>query len=54
VRAKGSDHNNLPKPPDATKQVDASPPALLALARLLGRLAALDEQEAISDQGPQS
>jgi len=50
VRVKGSDHANLPKLPVATDEVRASPPAVLALARLLGRLAAIEEQEAVSDQ----
>jgi hypothetical protein len=54
VRVKGSDHANLPKPPAATDEVGASPPAVLALARLLGRFAAIEEQEAVSEQGTES
>jgi hypothetical protein len=54
VRVKGSDHANLPKPPVATDEVDASPPAVLALARLLGRLAAIEEQQAVSEQRTES
>lgn len=50
VRVKGSDHANLPKPPVATDEVSASPHAIVALARLLGRLAAIEEQQAVSDQ----
>ena len=50
MRAKGSDHVNLPKPPVAIDEVGASPPAVLALVRLLGRLAAIEEQQAVSDQ----
>ena len=54
VRPKGSDHADMPKAPVVTDEANASPPALLALARLLGRLAALDQQEAASDQGADS
>lgn len=50
VRVKGSDHANLPKPPVATDEVGASPPAVLTLARLSGRLAAIEEQQAVSNQ----
>jgi hypothetical protein len=47
---KGSDHANLPKAPVATDDVRASPPTMLALARLLGRLAAIEEQQVISER----
>jgi hypothetical protein len=33
VPVKDSDHANLPKPPVATDEVGASPPAVLALLR---------------------
>jgi hypothetical protein len=54
VQAKGSDRTNVPKPPVATEVVSASSPAVLALVRLLGRLAAIEEQQAVSKQEGES
>jgi len=54
VPVKGSDHANLPKAPVANDDVRTSSPAMLALARLLGRLAAIEQQRVFSEQEPQS
>jgi hypothetical protein len=50
VLAKGSDHVDSPKSPDASGARGVTPPALLALARLMGRLAAMEAQETNPDQ----
>lgn len=53
MRVEVSDNADLPMPTVATDQVRASP-ALLALAHLLGRLAAIEEQQAASERESQS
>jgi hypothetical protein len=50
VFAKGSDHADSPSAPDAPDGLRVTPPALLALVRLLGRLAAIEAQETNADQ----
>lgn len=51
---KGSDQRKLPKPAVGANEAPVSPPALIALARLLGRLAALAELGTGSHEGSES